>query len=232
MLFNTLQAWFHPTIDAILAKDVPFHYRWRLILFQPFVILIYLINTVPVLFSKRATELQIPVRDGRKLRSLVYQPSRPNQAFVQSHKGSRSAPTDVARSTLRPLHLDIHGGAFLGGHPEANHRFCAALSDRTGAVVVSTTYRFAPRYPFPAAIDDIDDVVAWLLEHAESKLQADPRCFTLSGSSAGGNLALATSLNNTLEESKAKAVVTFYAPVCSPTQTCLVYDPQHADTTP
>lgn len=215
MLVKTVLNWFHPTIDAFLATEVPFHYRWRLLLFQPVAILAYLINTVPTLFSKRATELEIPVRNGRKIRSLLYLPPQCCRALGPDYEDLRSTQQAIAQPLLRPLHLDIHGGGFLGGRPEANHRFCSALSARTGAVVVSTTYRFAPRYPFPAAIDDIDDVVAWLLEHAASKLQADPECFTLSGSSAGGNLALATSLSDMPRENRCKAVVTFYAPVCS-----------------
>jgi len=215
MSIKTILAWFHPTIDAFLTKDVPFHYRWRLLLFQPIAILIYLINTLPVLYSKRTTELEIPVRDGRTIRSLVYLPPHSSRAVGPFYKDSQSTQGGITRQPLRRLHLDIHGGAFIGGLPEANHRFCTAVADRTGAVVVSTTYRFAPRHPFPAAIDDIDDVVSWLLENAESKLKADPECFTLSGSSAGGNLAIATSLSNGAQQNKFKAVVTFYAPVGS-----------------
>ena len=60
-------------------------------------------------------------------------------------------------------------------------------------MVVSASYRFAPRYPFPAAIEDIDDITSWLLDNAEEVLGANVRLLTLSGFSAGANLALATS---------------------------------------
>ena len=218
MNIKNLLSWFHPTIDALLLKDIPFHYRWRLLLFQPLAILSYLINTLPLLFSNRYSEFEIPIRNGRKVRSLLYLPPQSitgdSRAFTTLQAES---PSTAARVPLRPLHLDIHSGAFLGGIPEANHRFCTALSDRTGAVVISTTYRFAPRHPFPAAIEDIDDVVAWLCENAEADFQADPTCFTTSGFSAGGNLALATSLTNSdgapAKQTNVKAVVTFYAAV-------------------
>lgn len=78
----------------------------------------------------------------------------------------------------------------MGGYPELDARWCAHLSSSTGAVVVSCSYRFAPRYTFPAAHDDIDDVVSWLADHAAEELGADPRVLTVGGASAGGNLAL------------------------------------------
>ena len=192
-----LRKWFHPTVDAIFST-LPFTTRWRLLVFQPLATLSYLINTIPTLFSRRFSYIRIPNRSG-SVTAIVYQPPHPN-------------PTD----RLRPLHLDIHGGAFIGGHPEADHRFCSFLSDRTGAVVVSATYRFAPLHPFPAAIDDIDDIVAWLQQNAKSKLNADPKLFTISGSSAGGNLALAACLQPSCHApspTAIKAAITFYAPI-------------------
>lgn len=113
----------------------------------------------------------------------------------------------------RPVHLDIHGGAFIGGNPEANHRFCSAIAEGTGAIVVSASYRFAPKHPFPAAIDDIDDIVDWLLEYAESELGGDPTCLTIGGTSAGGNLALAACMKERSVKDRIKAVVTAYAAV-------------------
>lgn len=192
-------AWFHPTIDAFSTPGLSFDYRWRLLAFQPVAVLVYFINVLSLWLSRtRYTIIKIPSRGGLQILVLVYMPSQ---------LGKR---TDL----LRPLHLDIHGGGFIGGHPESNYRFCTAVSKQTGAVVVSTTYRFAPRHAFPAAIDDVDDVVSWLLENAEVKLGADPSSLTVGGSSAGGNLALATSLKRGRGGDRIKAVVTFYAAVC------------------
>lgn len=93
---------------------------------------------------------------------------------------------------LRPLHIDIHGGAWVGGLVEQSARWCTHLSDRTGAVVISITYSIAPRHIFPAAHNDIDDIVAFLLAHA-ADFGADPKLLTVGGSSVGGNLALSAS---------------------------------------
>lgn len=192
-----LRKWFHPTIDAIFG-NLPFQTRWRLLLFQPVAILIYSINTIPNLFFRRFSSIRIPTRSG-SVHAILFQPPK------SSHS-----------TRPRPLHLDIHGGGFLGGHPEADYRFCTALSDRTGAVVVGATHRFAPKHPFPAAIDDIDDVVQWLIQNAAFKFNADPSLFTISGSSAGGNLALATCLQPSCHGASPtaiKAAITFYAAI-------------------
>lgn len=50
------------------------------------------------------------------------------------------------------------------------------------------------------------------MRHAETELGADMGKFTVGGSSAGGNLALATSLRASVK-GRVKGVVTFYAPV-------------------
>ena len=100
----------------------------------------------------------------------------------------------------------------MGGNPESGYRFCTYLSDNLDTTVVSTSYRLAPRHSFPAAIDDIDDVVDWLLENAKDAFNADMTRFTIGGSSAGGNLALATCLRKHVRE-RVKRVLTFYAPV-------------------
>lgn len=198
MTSSIILRWFHPFIDAFRARNIPFHYRWRLLLLQPIAILSYLINTVPTIFSYRSSVIHIPVRNGRRIRSLVYYPP---------------AAPDGSGQERRPLHLDIHGGGFIGGCPEAGHRFCAQVANQTGAIVVSTTYRFAPKDLFPAAIDDVDDVVAWLLKNAAERFQADPKMFTISGSSAGGNLALATAIRDDYRQI-VRGVITFYASVC------------------
>ncbi|KAL8659827.1 MAG: hypothetical protein Q9202_006926 [Teloschistes flavicans] len=118
-------------------------------------------------------------------------------------------------NNLRPLHVDIHGGGFIGGIPEYDAPFCTQVAKTTGAVVVSVAYRFAPRHPYPAAHDDVEDAILWLVKNSEREFGADPQLLTVSGSSAGGNLALGASLNIKKREGKGlvKGIVTFYTPV-------------------
>jgi len=94
--------------------------------------------------------------------------------------------------------------------------FCELLATQTGAVVVSTSYRYSPRYPFPAAIDDVDAFIAHLQRVAATEFGADPTLLTTSGVSAGGNLALATCLADGAHgdaETAIKATVTYCASI-------------------
>jgi acetyl esterase/lipase len=116
-----------------------------------------------------------------------------------------------------PLHIDIHGGAFIGGVPEAGFRFHNHLSAHTGALILCPTYPFAPIHPFPAAINDIDDIISYVLTTPPAGFpKFNRQLITISGSSAGGNLALAACNSPLLHGDAAtaiKAAITFYAPI-------------------
>lgn len=183
-LWWSLRSWFRPTLDGLFARDLSFAQRWRmLLLLQPATILTYSIGLLPWLFSDAFTVEFIKVDSGTTLRILIFKSKTdPNENSDANHNSSK----------LRPLHLDIHGGAFMGGLPEYDARFCDLLARKTGAVVISTTYRYAPAHRFPAAINDIDAVVRFLQVHAHERWGANPELMTISGGSAGGNLALAS----------------------------------------
>jgi acetyl esterase/lipase len=168
---------FRPTIEGLFTWNLPWHYRWRLLALQPIALITYSISNAPWLFRRKPWHVEyLRVAPGRTIRALV---------FKTAGEGSGRK--------LRPLHIDIHGGGFIGGQPEDDVQFCARLAEETGAVVVSITYRFAPVYSFPTAIDDVDLAVRYLQMHAEERYGADPTLMTTSGFSSGGNLALAAS---------------------------------------
>jgi acetyl esterase/lipase len=83
----------------------------------------------------------------------------------------------------------------------------------TGAVVVSISYRYAPRYTFPVAHEDVQDVADWLIENAMKLWGADPKLMTVSGFSVGGNLALSIAQRLSRSDFRVKAALLFYAPV-------------------
>jgi acetyl esterase len=92
----------------------------------------------------------------------------------------------------RPLLLWLHGGGFVGGSLDDVDVACAGLARRTGLTVLSLDYRLAPEHPFPAALDDTTDALAWLDEHGEA-LGGDGRLLA-GGQSAGANLVAAACL--------------------------------------
>lgn len=194
--------WFRPGIDAVLGRNIPWNLRWRLLLLQPINFLTVSIHTFPYIFSRPFRVESITVDNGQTFRTLVYKDNDPRH----DRPGK-----------LRPLHLDFHGGSFLGGQPDEGAPFCARVAKETGAVVISSTYRFAPRFTFPVAIDDTDAVVRYVQANAAERWGADPELMTVSGWSAGGNLAMgATQQPNCHAPSPTafKGAVLFYAAVC------------------
>ena len=159
------------------------------------VLLTYSMKSIPYLLpsSRPFNVMHIPTRNKSTVRALVF------------------LPPSRTPDRLSPLHLDIHSGVFLGGLAEYDAPFCTALAARTGAVVISTQYRCAPRYRYPAAHEDIEDVVNYLLSNAKNLWKADRELFTVSGFSAGANLVLGCSLP--LPNGTVKAFTGFYTPV-------------------
>ncbi len=89
----------------------------------------------------------------------------------------------------------LHGGGFAFGDLDTHDGQARRLANRTGSAVLSVDYRRPPEHPFPAAPDDVDTVLAWLLVNAAG-LGLDLGRIAAVGDSAGGNLAAVAALRN------------------------------------
>lgn len=91
-------------------------------------------------------------------------------------------------SRARPAFVFVHGGGFIGGDkgaPDAPfYNNIGAWAARCGWVGVNLTYRLAPEFKWPAASDDVESAIDWLIEHA-TELGIDPTQIILCGQSAG-----------------------------------------------
>ena len=94
---------------------------------------------------------------------------------------------------LRPCILWIHGGGYILGCPEMDEQLLCRKADELGCLVVAVDYRLAPEHPYPAALDDCDAALGWILDNA-SALGVDANTLVLGGASAGGGLAAALAL--------------------------------------
>lgn len=104
--------------------------------------------------------------------------------------GGRRAVQVAPVSEPRPgMILYFHGGSFSLGSPETAMALTAHLVERTGVRAVSLDYRLAPEHPFPAAIDDGLAAYRDLLEDGVA-----PQSIVFAGDSAGGGLAVTTTL--------------------------------------
>ncbi|MBL9144268.1 MAG: alpha/beta hydrolase [Verrucomicrobiaceae bacterium] len=90
-------------------------------------------------------------------------------------------------SGLLPAIVCIHGGGFRAGKRESYDKLCLTLAEH-GYAAITVTYRLAPQYKFPAAVQDCKTAVRWLRAHA-AEYQIDPNRIGVTGGSAGGHLA-------------------------------------------
>jgi len=90
--------------------------------------------------------------------------------------------------------LHLHGGGFVFNDVEVHDGAARRLANRTGSAVVSVDYRLAPEHPFPAAVDDVDAVLAWLDTDGAGAGLTGP--LLAHGDSAGANLALVAALRH------------------------------------
>jgi acetyl esterase len=94
-----------------------------------------------------------------------------------------------------PVVLYVHGGGFRILSKDT-HWLMGLQFARSGYVVFNVNYRLAPEHPFPAALEDVCDALAWVSEHARA-YGGDPERLVFAGESAGANLvtslAIATS---------------------------------------
>jgi acetyl esterase len=89
--------------------------------------------------------------------------------------------------------VHFHGGGWLTGSIEMSDDACRFLANRSGCVVMSAGYRFAPEHPFPAAVDDAWAALQWAARHA-GDFGADGSRVAAIGTSAGATLAAAICL--------------------------------------
>jgi monoterpene epsilon-lactone hydrolase len=79
--------------------------------------------------------------------------------------------------------IHLHGGWFNFGSAKAYRHLVGHVAARAGARAFIPDYRLAPEYPFPAATSDVLACYQGLAEREVHRI-------TLTGDSAGGNLAL------------------------------------------
>lgn len=98
-----------------------------------------------------------------------------------------------------PILLYFHGGGHVVGNINTHDNLCRYLAYFTPCLVFSVDYRLAPEFPFPNAINDTHRAYKWIKSNA-IRLGGNPDKIALAGDSAGGNLALATTIR--LKDSK------------------------------
>jgi acetyl esterase/lipase len=97
-------------------------------------------------------------------------------------------PVEVDPANKDRLFVHVHSGGYVFYAGMSGLYEAIVIAHRVKIPVLSIDYRMAPEHPFPAAVDDVVAVWKVLLEDRGAKSMA------LGGSSAGGGLALASTL--------------------------------------
>ena len=130
-----------------------------------------------------------------------------------------SRPKDV-KGPL-PCVVVIHGGGWGAGNRKGHDNITWELASR-GFVAATVSYRFAPKHPFPAQIQDVKAAVRFLRGNA-GKYNVDPAKVGAVGFSAGAHLSLLLGVmdkGDGLDDvgeyrdqpSKVQAVVSYFGP--------------------
>lgn len=114
---------------------------------------------------------------------------------------------------LPGLVVHVHGGGFVFHDLEVHDAPCRRLANAAGVAVLSVDYRLAPEHRFPASVEDVDAVVAWLGDAAATQGLDGPAY--VHGDSAGANLALGAALRHPGRFAAVGLVYPFLDPTCS-----------------
>ncbi len=107
-----------------------------------------------------------------------------------------------------PLVIVIHGGSWAAGDANQIPELNAYLSNR-GIHVASINYRFAPKYNYPAPVEDVKAALESIKSLAKSRNLPISKIILL-GRSAGGQIALQAGYGDLKNE--IDGIVAFYAP--------------------
>ena len=137
------------------------------------------------------------------LRALVrprlhIHPKPDETIFVPSRDVGRTIRTNVYGTPgdkPTPVLLNFCGSGFVLPTYGNDDEYCRFIADKTDYTVIDVQYRLAPEHPFPAAFNDAEDVVRWVQSQSE---RFDVSCISLSGFSAGANIALAIASSSEL----------------------------------
>lgn len=105
--------------------------------------------------------------------------------------------------------MNFHGSGFVLQWHGSDDYFCRLVAEKTNYTVLDIQYRLGPECPFPGAPNDAEDVVKYVLSRPH---EFDLSRLSVSGFSAGGNLALGITTSGAFPKGTFHSVLAYYPP--------------------
>ena len=86
-----------------------------------------------------------------------------------------------------PAVILVHGGGWQQGDKQTTFNPIFEPLSKAGFVWFTVNYRLAPKYRYPAAVDDVVSAIRYVEDHAR-EFKVDPKRIAISGESAGGHI--------------------------------------------
>ena len=99
---------------------------------------------------------------------------------------TKGRATDSGKDKL-PVIVSVHGGGYVYGNKEVYQFYAASLAEM-GFTVINFNYRLAPKFKYPAPIEDLIAILEWMLKNS-GKYPVDTDKVFLVGDSAGAQIA-------------------------------------------
>ncbi|KAJ5582638.1 hypothetical protein N7535_001258 [Penicillium sp. DV-2018c] len=149
---------------------------------------------------------------------LHLDPKPDEVAFIPARDNGRTIKIHIYKPAIEgpiPVVINFCGSGFVLETFSGDDEYCRFVADKSNYTVIDVQYRLAPEHPFPAAFHDAEDVVTWVRSQPE---RFDLSLLSLSGFSAGANIALTVSSSSELfPQTEGKSifhtVISFYGPM-------------------
>ena len=152
-------------------------------------------------FRRVSRQLDFPFPDMKEIHDFIISKENleiPVRLFVPLN----------AKPSEGPCLIYFHGGGFVTGSIESHEGITRRIAFNTGIRVLSVNYRLAPKFPYPAALNDCEAVLDWALNNSNCrKWGINSNNISLGGDSAGGNI---TAYLSQKFRDRVKAQILFY----------------------
>jgi len=145
------------------------------------------IEKIPVEILRSNYETMAILYGGTRDSSIPFHDQYLNLPNIDKPIKIRSFLTDFPKAII----LYAHGGGWTQGSLNTHHVMCQNLAKSTNNQVISIEYSLSPEYPYPAALNEIEEVYKWAIEKYHLPI-------SVAGDSGGANLmaGLIARLNN------------------------------------